>query len=260
MKLKKRKGIISFMRTFPVFSMAVENMIPENMVEKENLEIRFILNDAYTRILKAMWESLTFIAKDDTNAGGAGHSTAPSSGDPEDKEVLNYHILLIENMNHYIEEVDTHHNIVLGKWKETASEDMFNHLTQYTDAVIRRPLGKWLDFVESTEAMMKTNDSLQSISSKPSHSRSTCKKVIKIYDASEVRKGIETLKKRVEKHFGDVDDPTTMSKSLIARVLEECNARYAHGHDRMKQIIDKIYDGSLEIGWSKEEAATWFGR
>lgn len=256
-KLKKRKGIISFMRTFPAFSMSVENMIPEHMVEQENLEIRFILNDAYNKILKAMWESINTIAKDDSTPGG---TSAPAGGDPEDKEVLNYHILLIENMNHYIEEVDTHNNVVLEKWKETASQDMFTHLTQYTDAVIRRPLGKWLDFVESTEAMMRTNDSLQQISSKPSHSRSTCKKIIKSYDASEVRKGIETLKKRVEKHFGDVDDPTTMSKSLIARVLEECNARYAHGHDRMKQIIDKIYDGSLEIGWSKEEVATWFGR
>ncbi|KAK5073222.1 GTP-Rho binding exocyst subunit [Lithohypha guttulata] len=259
-KLKKRKGIISFMRTFPFFSSAVESMIPDHIVEEETLEIRFILNDAYNKILRAMWESLTFIAKDDSTTGGTAHSTAPASGDPEDKEALNYHILLIENMNHYIEEVETHHNIVLEEWKEKASQDMFTHLTQYTDAVIRRPLGKWLDFVESTEAMMKTNDSLQSISSKPSHSRSTCKKIIKSYDSHEIRKGIETLKKRVEKHFGDVDDPSTMSKSLIMRVLDECSARYLHAHDRMRVIIDRIYDGGLEIDWRKEEVSALFKR
>lgn len=259
-KLKKRKGIISFMRTFPLFSAIVEGMIPEHMVEKETLEIRFILNDAYTKILKAMWESLTFIAKDDSGAGANSHSAAPASGDPEDKEALNYHILLIENMNHYIEEVDTHHNIVLEEWKERASHDMFTHLTQYTDAVIRRPLGKWLDFVESTEALMKTNDSLSSIASKPSHSRSTCKKIIKSYDSSEVRKGIDTLKKRIEKHFGDVDDPTTMSKSLITRVLDECCARYLHAHDRMKLIIEKLYEKNVEIDWTKEEVSALFKR
>lgn len=259
-KLKKRKGIISFMRTFPLFSTVVESMIPEHMVEQETLEIRFILNDAYSKILRAMWESLTFIAKDDSGPGSTAHSAAPASGDPEDKEALNYHILLIENMNHYIEEVDTHHNIVLEEWKEKASHDMFTHLTQYTDAVIRRPLGKWLDFVESTEALMKTNDSLSSIASKPSHSRSTCKKIIKSYDSSEVRKGVDTLKRRIEKHFGDVDDPNTMSKSLITRVLDECCVRYLHAHDRMKVIIEKLYEKNVEIDWTKEEVSAFFKR
>jgi len=137
---------------------------------------------------------------------------------------------------------------------------MFTHLTQYTNAIIRRPLGKWLDFIESTEAMMKTSDSHHGIASKPSHSRHACKKVIKSYDGSEIRKGIETLKKRVEKHFGDVDDPSTMSKSLIARVFEECNLRYEHAYDRMKMIIDKVYDGSLEIDWKKEDVNGMFRR
>jgi len=259
-KLKKRKGIISFMRTFPMFSTTVESMLPAEIVNQNNLEIRFIVNDTYNKILKAMWESLTFIAKDDAGTGGTGHSTAPASGDPEDKEALNYHILLIENMNHYMEEVDTHHNVVLEEWKEKAAHDMFTHLTQYTNAIIRRPLGKWLDFIESTEAMMKTSDSHHGIASKPSHSRHACKKVIKSYDGSEIRKGIETLKKRVEKHFGDVDDPSTMSKSLIARVFEECNLRYEHAYDRMKMIIDKVYDGSLEIDWKKEDVNGMFRR
>lgn len=258
-KLKKRKGIISFMRTFPLFVAAIENMIPTEMVDNESLEIRFILNDAYTKILRAMWESLTFIAKDDGTAA-QGHTTTPAGGDPEDKEALNYHILLIENMNHYVEEVDTHRNIVLEEWRVRAENDMFAHLTQYTDAVIRRPMGKWLDFLESTEAMMRTQDRPSSISGKPSHSRSTCKKIIKTYDTGEIRKGVETLKRRIEKHFGDVDDPTHMSKSLIARVYDECIARYAHAHDRMTNIIERVYDKSLEIDWKKEDVGVFFRR
>ena len=75
-----------------------------------------------------------------------------------------------------------------------------------------------------------------------------------------MRKGIDTLKKRIEKHFGDVEDPTSMSKSLITRVLEECSIRYAVAHDRMKLIIDKVYDGSLEIDWRKEEVSAMFKR
>lgn len=261
-KVSKRKGIISFMRVFPMFSAAVESMIPQEVEQKDSLELRFIINDAYNKILKAMWESLNFIAKENpvSGSGGANQSHAPASGDPEDKEALNYHILLIENMNHYLEEVQAHHNVVLEQWGGKASYDLYKHLTQYTDAVIRRPLGKWLDFLESTEALLKSNDSYASIASKPSHSRSAAKKVLASYDAKEVRKGIDTLKKRVEKHFGDVDDPANTSKSLIARVFDECNTRYAHAHDRMKTIIDSLYDGNLEMDWSKQEVAALFKR
>ncbi|KIX04199.1 uncharacterized protein Z518_07753 [Rhinocladiella mackenziei CBS 650.93] len=260
-KVKKRKGLISFMRVFPEFTAAVEEMIPQEFARHESLEVRFIVNDAYGKLLKAMWESVNFIAKDSpTSSGGAVHSNAPSSGDPEDKEALNYHILLIENMNYFVDEVKTHNNVILEEWVDRASRDQFMHLTQYTDAVIRRPLGKWLDFLESTEALMKSSDSYANIASKPSHSRSSAKKILAAYDAKEIRKGVDTLKKRIEKHFTDADEPTTSSRSLIGRVFDECAVRYAHAHDRMKIVIERVYDSSLDIDWRKEDTTAMFKR
>ena len=260
-KVNKRKGIISFMKTFPAFSATVEGMVPQEFKHNESFAVRSTLDRAYARILKAMWESLNFIAKDHPAGGSSGaQSSAPTSGDPEDKEVLNYHILLIENMNHFAEEVDTQKNSVLEEWKERALHDMYKHLSQYTDAAIRRPLGKWLDFLESTEALMKMNESSTAIASKPSHSRSAAKKVLASYDLKEIRKGVDALKKRIDKHFGDVDDPASINKSLITRVSEECAARYAHAHDRMEAIIDSVYDGNLEVEWGKDEVSTMFKR
>ena len=61
---------------------------------------------------------------------------------PEDKEALNYHILLIENMNHYIECVDDRGDAILTEGKRKAQEEYDEHLNLYVDAVIRRPLGK----------------------------------------------------------------------------------------------------------------------
>ena len=148
-KIHKRKGIISFMKTFPIFSAAVESMLPQTEPGHESLEVRFIVNEAYGKINKVMWESLTFIAKE------PGHGAAvatQNSNDPEDKEALNYHILLIENANHYIEEVETHGNVTLEEWNEKAQHEFHTHMHHYCDAVIRRPLGKWFDFVEGTEA------------------------------------------------------------------------------------------------------------
>jgi hypothetical protein len=137
-KIKKRKGVIAFMKTFPHFSFTIENMLPL-ADDPEKLEVRSMVDDAYDRINKAMFGSLKVIAKD--SAAGVA---AQGQGDPEDKEALNYHILLIENMNHYIEEVDERGDIVLREWRDKAVDMMTEHMALYVDAVIRRPMGKLL--------------------------------------------------------------------------------------------------------------------
>lgn len=137
-KIKKRKGVIAFMKTFPHFAMAIENMLPASS-ETDQLEIRRMVDDAYQKINKAMFESLKVIAKESPAV-----MATQGQGDPEDKEALNYHILLIENMNHYMEEVEARPDSVLLDWKIKAQDEMKEHMDLYVDAVIRRPLGKFL--------------------------------------------------------------------------------------------------------------------
>jgi len=137
-KIKKRKGVIAFMKIFPHFAMAIENMLPLGS-DGGQLEIRRMVDDAYQRINKAMFESLKVIAKESPTV-----MASQGQGDPEDKEALNYHILLIENMNHYMEEVDERSDSVLHYWKGKAQNEYTEHMNLYVDAVIRRPLGKLL--------------------------------------------------------------------------------------------------------------------
>lgn len=252
-KVNKRKGVISFMRVFPHFSTAIENMLAHP--SGEFCDIRIAVNEAYDRINRAMWESLKFIAKE---APGQPPGVAASTGDPEDKEVLNYHILLIENMNHYMEEVDVHNHPVLQRWADRARQDFDEHMKLYVDAVIHRPLGKLLDLIHSIETMQANGDSAD-IASRASHSRMVAKKVLSAYDAKEIKRGVEMLKKRVEKHFGDADDPG-LSRSLVLKVLRECEIRYEDAWDRMRRIIDTVYEGQLELEWRKEDALAMFRR
>ncbi|KAK2744090.1 hypothetical protein FQN55_006958 [Onygenales sp. PD_40] len=253
-KVKKRKGVISFMKTFPLFSATIENMI--TLPSQETYDIRFSVNDAYEKINRAMWDSLKFIAKE-----APGQQAAPSGaiGDPEDKEALNYHILLIENMNHYIEEVEARDNLILTEWQDRAQHDLREHLRLYTDAVIRRPLGKLLDFIESTETLIQTAATPSDVALRPSHSRIIVKKLLTSYDLKELRRGVDALKKRVEKHFGDADDPG-LTRSLVVKVLKECEIRYSDVHDRMRHIIAQVYEGQMELEWRKEEAVAMFRR
>ncbi|KAL4995927.1 exocyst complex component Sec3-domain-containing protein [Aspergillus recurvatus] len=253
-KINKRKGVISFMRVFPNFSAAVESMLSDP--SSEFYDVRLNVNEAYDRINRAMWESLKFIAKE-APGQSAAVAAAASSGDPEDKEILNYHILLIENMNHYIEEVDIRSLPVLERWRDRAQEDMKEHMRLYLDSVIYRPLGKLLEFIDSVEGLVATTSNPTDIASRPSHSRSVAKRVLAAYDAKEIRRGIEMLKKRVEKHFGDADDPG-LSRSLVIKALRECESRYEQAYDRMQHIIRAVYEGQLELEWRKEDVAAMF--
>lgn len=251
-KVNKRKGVISFMRVFPNFSNAVESML--SSPSGSFCDIRVSVNDAYDRINRAMWESLKFIAKE---APGQPPGVTAGAGDPEDKEILNYHILLIENMNHYIEEVDVHNIPALERWTDRAHQDFQEHMKLYLDAVIHRPLGKLIDFVQSISNLLAAGGNPTDIAARASHSRVVAKKVLTSYDNKEIRRGIEMLKKRVEKHFGDADDPG-LSRSLVIKVLRECENRYENTYDLTRKIIEDVYEGQLDLDWRKEETLSMF--
>lgn len=255
-KIKKRKGVIAFMKTFPNFSIALENMLPPTR-SLDHLPVRATVNNAYDRINKAMFESLKFIAKESPMAAQA----TATAGDPEDKETLNYHILLIENMNHYIEEVAIRNNSILEDWNFRARAEMSEHMELYLAAVIRRPLGKLLDFLESTESLVRNNPgSPTSIATRASHSRSTFKKILSSYDAREIKRGVETLKKRVDKHFGDGDDTAGLSRELVTKVIKECEGKYLQIGERVNTVVKDVYEGSLEVDWRREDVVSAFRR
>ncbi|KAI9717184.1 MAG: hypothetical protein M1812_004932 [Candelaria pacifica] len=257
-KIKKRKGIITFMKKFPNFSTAIENMLPP-VAQNNDTDLRLLVNDAYSRLNKAMFESLKVIAKESPAVMAGQGAQGQGAGDPEDKEALNYHILLIENMNHYIEEVDARDNGVLKIWKRSAAQEMHEHMELYLGAIIRRPLGKLLDFLESTESLLLAAPSPPTIATRASHSRSTFKKILANHDNKEIRRGIDTLKKRIEKHFGDADDPA-LSRGLVQKVYKECESRYLDIGERAKRINDSVYEGQLEVEWKREDVSAAFRR
>ncbi|RKF59840.1 Exocyst complex component SEC3 [Golovinomyces cichoracearum] len=250
-KTKKRKGVIGFIKTFPLFANALER----KLIRSQNLEIRNTVNNAYTRVNKAMFEALKVIARENPLSQMA-------VSDQADKEALNYEILLMQNMHFYFEEVDTRSNPVLEEWKQNASDEMDEHMALYLKTVIRRPLGKLLDFIESVESMMLTRrpgEPVSRISSMPSHSKSSFKKVLSSYDVREIRRGIEVLRKRIEKHFGDDHDSSAANGSgLVRNVIQKCEKYYEDVEDRILIIIRDVYDGEIALEWTRADISASF--
>ncbi|CAK7212021.1 hypothetical protein SCUCBS95973_001321 [Sporothrix curviconia] len=266
-KIKKRKGVIGFMRIFPNFSAAVENMLADI---DPSLPVRRTVDGEYDRILRSMFDSLKVIARENPTMTVA----AAGSADPEDKEALNFHILLIENMNHYLEDVDNPRGLrVLDDWKAAAAGELAEHMGLYLNAVMRRPLGRLLEHLENVEAQLAAGRPAAAVAAQPSNSKAMFNKVLGSYDAKEVRKGIETLRKRVEKHFSTADDeqssgglslPLTSSSSskhtnhLVNYVVRECEAFYNDVENRIGNITTNVYGGDVLYEWPRAEVKLAF--
>lgn len=267
-KIKKRKGIIAFIRIFPNFSAVIENSIPSSSSPEsvECPETRALVDAAYQRINKAMFDSLRFIAKETPGALSSIPTNvgyASGNADPEDKEALNHHILLIENMQYYASSVDERSNPVLGRWRGQAYLELSEHLAAYVSAVIRRPLGRMLDFLDSIENIMSTAAGREAPEripkTHPSHSRSVFKKVVAAYDSKEIRRGVDTLRRRIEKHFAEADDAAT-SQKLERMMCEECERRYNDVVDRTQRVAREVYEGTVEVELSKADVSQAFRR
>lgn len=248
-KINKRKGVISFFRVFPAFMTAIENMV--NGLDP-NLALRRMIDREYDRMLKSMFDSLMVIAREHPAVG-----VTSGSADPEDKEALNFHILLIENMNHFLEDTDTRSLEVLEEWKDQANTEYHEHMGLYLNAVMRRPLGKLLDYLENIEAQIQTGKSPTAIAKQPSNSKGIFNKVLSNYDSREVRKGIEALRKRVEKHFGDADDPA-LSRALVSKVTSECEKFYGEVENRIGRVTTDVYGGDVPFEWPRSDVKMAF--
>lgn len=258
-KIKKRKGVIHFIRIFPQFSAAVENML--NPADS-TLPVRRMVDREYDRILRSMFDSLKVIARENPAVTAPSVATS-NSADPEDKEALNFHILLIENMNHYLEEVDNPRGLeVLDDWKAAAQQELAEHMGLYLNAVMRRPLGKLLEYLENIEAQLTSGKPPSAVAAQPSNSKTTFNKILGAYDAKEVRKGIETLRKRVEKHFGDAEGDGALgvmaARNLVNKVWRECERFYGEVEMRIGRVTADVYGGDVLFEWPRGDVKGGF--
>jgi hypothetical protein len=67
------------------------------------------------------------------------------------------------------------------------------------------------------------------------------------------------LRKRIDKHFGDSDDPN-LSRDLVGKVLGACEAAYVDVFQRARDVGREVYDEVSSDGvlGTREEVARWF--
>lgn len=274
---KKRRGIVYFVKTFPRFVEFLEQSILGLGLSDgsaSRLETRKIVDDGYNKLSKAIFSNLQRLAKDPATLPSNTSSSLGLGNDTEIKEVLNYHIMMIENMSLLKDDLALpgEKNPQLRLIVDNAQEQYRWNLSKYADMVLHRPFGKLMDYVQGAQAFQKKGSN-EPLSKHHNYNRSALKKVLASYDSKEIRKGVEVLRKRVEKHFAGGEDEASIGAApmttnpadiqLINKVWAAIQAEIGGIYNGLMKIIDQNYSSPPEtvvVEFTKQDIASAFNR
>jgi hypothetical protein len=120
------------------------------------------------------------------------------------------------------------------------------------------------------------------VSNRPSYSRKTIRHLLREntntlksssitgsdssqrYDAKSVRKGIDGLRGRIEKHFAEADEET-LARGLVTLACKECERQYEKTLERLENLVKEVYppmegEKPVEIDFSKADIQAAFRR
>ncbi|TBU49952.1 exocyst complex component Sec3-domain-containing protein [Dichomitus squalens] len=249
---KKRKGVAQFIKYFPTYISRVETQL----IGADTLEIRQTVDAAYDRIVQAMFDALKQMAK--------------MGGDEEDKGQLNYHVILIENMHYFVAEVSQIEIGTVAVFLKRAEAIYEENLNAYVKIVLRRPFAKIIEYFEGVERLLKTTAPSE-ISSNSSYSKSSLKKVVKEYNVKDIRKYVDALFKRVEKHFDEASEKTTSEDAsastgiapgtVLVGVWKACEEELLRITGLFNKTINQCYrDTGVTLEYSAADVEAAFKR
>ncbi|KAK0478326.1 exocyst complex component Sec3-domain-containing protein [Armillaria novae-zelandiae] len=246
---KKRKGVVPFVRLFPGYIGRVESQL----LGTDGLEVRTIVDGAYERIVDTMFECLKQMAKMD--------------GEGEDKGQLNYHVILIENMHHFVAEISQMEIGSVAGFLRKAEAIYDENLGAYVKIILRRPFAKIIDYFEGVERLLKTTAPSE-IATNSSYNRSALKKAVKEYSGKDIRKYIDALFKRVEKHFTEASEKTTTEESggiapgtVMVGVWKACEEELLRITELFSKRISQCYpDSGVSLDYSSVDVEAAFRR
>jgi len=128
---------------------------------------------------------------------------------------------------------------------------------------MRRPFARIIDYFEGVERLLKTTAPTE-VASNSSYNRSSLKKVIKEYDSKDVRKHVDALFKRVEKHFTEaperqIDENSGLTPgTVLVGVWKACEEEMLRITDVFSKRIAQCYSNmgvTLEYSAADVEAA-----
>lgn len=255
---KKRSGPIYVVRVFPMLCQRIEQDVSKEAAKDDlnSLPVRILLNDSYEKLGQAILTILQKMESDVTSRSvNPRADTVVSTADYEDKELMNYHVIMIENMHLFTQGLESLSQSVsaLYNLRSNALQIYAKEQKLYIDFILHRPLGKLMNFFENVEQILRKNPN-DNPAQKPGLNRSALKKILVNLDSKELKKIVDGLFKRVEKHF--TEDSSTASAAaitsnlkLISKVWAQVQVQLLDYIKSYRPIIDRYYSTPGDSGY-----------
>ncbi|KAJ1912004.1 hypothetical protein H4219_005760 [Mycoemilia scoparia] len=224
--LKKRTGVASFVHVFPNAVQKLENLIGNTMTPA-----RSIVNQAYDHISASIFKTLNDLGK------LADQHVAKNTEDKDaEKEKINASIISLVNMDALIvglKGVNYSSMSTISEHIEEAKRLYTENMEDYIKMLLKRPIGKIMDFFNEVEKIKYKNPSANLDSTQCS--TKALQVLLNHHKPKVLKEGLRNMFKRIDKHMEE-------TPKLRPKV-------YSHAKSTIHNVAEK-YNGSIALYYS----------
>ncbi|XP_069487725.1 exocyst complex component 1 isoform X3 [Ambystoma mexicanum] len=222
---KSKVGILPFVAGFEEFAELAESIF-------KVAERRGDLDKAYTKLINAVFINVEKIAIE-------------SQKTPRD-------VVMLENFHHLLATLSRLKIPCLEAEKKDAKQKYGDHLQSYVIYSLGQPLEKLNHFFEGVETRVAQGVREDEVSYQLAFNKQELRKVIKEYPGKEVKKGLDNLYKKVNKHLCD-------EENLLQVVWHSMQDEFIRQYKHFEGLINRCYKGSgITMEFTIEDILEYF--
>ncbi|XP_023247474.1 exocyst complex component 1 isoform X2 [Copidosoma floridanum] len=222
---RNKCGILPYVENFGPFARTAENIF-------KNSDRKVDLEKWYTKLISTMFEAIVV------------HSTEHHKTPTE--------VIKMENFHHLHDLLSQLKISVLDHERKEAKQKYQDALRAYVTRYFGRPLEKLNFFFDGIQAKVGAGVKESEISYQMAFSRQELRKVVKEYPAREVKKGLENLYRKVEKHLCE-------EENLLQVVWREMQGEFITQYKHIEELIQRCYpDSNVTLEFSIQNILEFF--
>ncbi|XP_054006318.1 exocyst complex component 1 [Hylaeus anthracinus] len=208
---RNKCGILPYVENFEPFARVAEKIF-------KNSDRKVDLEKWYTKLVSTMFEAIV-------NHSREHHKT------PQE-------VVKMENFHHLYDLLSQLKISVLDHERKEAKQKYQDALRAYVTQYFGRPLEKLNLFFEGVQAKVGAGVKESEVSYQMAFSKQELRRVVKEYPAREVKKGLEHLYRKVEKHLCE-------EENLLQVVWREMQGEFIAQYIYIEELIQRCYPDSM---------------
>ncbi|BES93772.1 exocyst complex component sec3 [Nesidiocoris tenuis] len=222
---RSKCGILPFVANFDFFARTAEQIFKDTSRRAD-------LDKWYVKLVAAMFEAIPAIAAD--------HPKTPTE------------VIKMENFHHLFDLLSRLKIAVLDSQRKEAKLKYNEALKGYVTRYFGRPLEKLNLFFDGVQAKVGLGVKESEISYQMAFSKQELRKVIKEYPGKEVKRGLDHLYKKVEKHLSE-------EENLLQVVWRAMQEEFIRQYKYIEDLIQRCYPGAMiALEFSIEDILQFF--